>query len=281
MNFRKCPICRLHEFTEDFERCPFCEWQHDRVQEKDPTYWGGANNLCINDYKAEWLNKKYVLKDLTPQMLADYKRYLKPECWDEFKQSMLEENSVAGQIINILDIYSADGKELLERRYQRKYEIGTDTGLSLLCVNAGLKNLNELLEPVDPMKLPNLCPCCGLYEHDTPPGSNGICVICKWQDDIVQRDDPYYENGANGMSLNEAREIFTQCRDIRGNPIANICPCCGLYEHNRIVGNYYKCPLCCWKDDENQRQDPNLSSGSNQMSLNQAKIMFKNGITES
>jgi hypothetical protein len=51
----RCPVCSRHEFKEDFELCPVCHWQHDRVQENDPTFWGGANDLCLNDYKIEWL----------------------------------------------------------------------------------------------------------------------------------------------------------------------------------------------------------------------------------
>ena len=54
----KCPICGEHVFEEEFDTCPVCEWQYDELQYKDPTYWGGANDLCINDYKAEWERKK-------------------------------------------------------------------------------------------------------------------------------------------------------------------------------------------------------------------------------
>ena len=58
MTKTNCPICGEYEFEEDFDICPVCEWQHDRVQEGDPTYWGGANDLCINEYKAAWEKKK-------------------------------------------------------------------------------------------------------------------------------------------------------------------------------------------------------------------------------
>ena len=53
-----CPICGEHDFTEEFELCPVCEWQYDKLQYKDHQYWGGANDLSVDDYKAEWLAKK-------------------------------------------------------------------------------------------------------------------------------------------------------------------------------------------------------------------------------
>lgn len=55
-----CPICGQYEFEEDFDTCTVCGWQYDRVQYNDPDYWGGANDLSINDYKKAWLNKNPV-----------------------------------------------------------------------------------------------------------------------------------------------------------------------------------------------------------------------------
>jgi hypothetical protein len=51
-----CPICGQYEFEEDFDVCPICEWQHDRVQENDPDFCGGANDLSLNDYRVAWEN---------------------------------------------------------------------------------------------------------------------------------------------------------------------------------------------------------------------------------
>ena len=56
----KCPICGEYEFAAEnnFDVCPVCEWENDGVQMDDPTYWGGANDLCLNDYKAVWEQNK-------------------------------------------------------------------------------------------------------------------------------------------------------------------------------------------------------------------------------
>ena len=55
---RICPVCGAHEFEEDFELCPVCDWQHDRVQEDEPDLAGGANRPSLNDFKAEWEARK-------------------------------------------------------------------------------------------------------------------------------------------------------------------------------------------------------------------------------
>jgi len=53
------------------------------------------------------------------------------------------------------------------------------------------------------------CPCCDLYTLDEePPGTFEICMVCWWEDDLVQFHDPTYGGGANRESLIEAREAF-------------------------------------------------------------------------
>ena len=53
----KCPVCGQHTFKLEYELCPVCEWQQDNIQEDDPAFSGGANILCLKDFKAEWLAK--------------------------------------------------------------------------------------------------------------------------------------------------------------------------------------------------------------------------------
>jgi hypothetical protein len=52
----KCPVCNQHTFTVEYELCPICSWQQDSIQEDDHAFSGGANKLCLNDFKAAWLN---------------------------------------------------------------------------------------------------------------------------------------------------------------------------------------------------------------------------------
>ncbi|AZL16367.1 CPCC family cysteine-rich protein [Rickettsiales endosymbiont of Stachyamoeba lipophora] len=53
------------------------------------------------------------------------------------------------------------------------------------------------------------CPCCHNETlNEEPPGTYEICQICKWEDDLAQYYDPDYIEGANKISLNEARKIY-------------------------------------------------------------------------
>lgn len=53
------------------------------------------------------------------------------------------------------------------------------------------------------------CPCCGYKTLENPPGHFDICSICYWEDDTVQREDIYFEGGANEVSLFQAQKNFT------------------------------------------------------------------------
>jgi hypothetical protein len=43
-----------------------------------------------------------------------------------------------------------------------------------------------------------------------PPGSFGICPICRWEDDLVQLRWPQYVGGANSVSLAEAQRSYKE-----------------------------------------------------------------------
>ncbi|MFB8180892.1 ADP-ribosylglycohydrolase family protein [Streptomyces sp. NPDC055966] len=61
------------------------------------------------------------------------------------------------------------------------------------------------------------CPCCGHLVHDEPRGSNDICPVCFWEDDLSQLRWPT-TTGANRVSLIEAQrnvQRFGAC-DQRG-----------------------------------------------------------------
>jgi len=49
------------------------------------------------------------------------------------------------------------------------------------------------------------CPCCGFETFSEPPGSYEICVVCGWEDDLVQLMHPSMGGGANRKSLLEAQ----------------------------------------------------------------------------
>ena len=59
------------------------------------------------------------------------------------------------------------------------------------------------------------CICCGLGYVDDD--GDDICIICGWQDDDIQNDDPNFAGGANTLSLNEYRKNFKEKRKINSN----------------------------------------------------------------
>ncbi|MCQ2546441.1 MAG: hypothetical protein MJ161_02685 [Clostridia bacterium] len=54
-----------------------------------------------------------------------------------------------------------------------------------------------------------LCPVCGRH-YFSKSNSFEICPVCGWEDDRVQKEDPDYSGGANEMSLNEARQKYSE-----------------------------------------------------------------------
>ncbi len=56
------------------------------------------------------------------------------------------------------------------------------------------------------------CPCCGskMSSQYVPPRSHNICERCHWEDCPVQFKDHDFEGGANGNSLNKAKNIFAK-----------------------------------------------------------------------
>lgn len=55
------------------------------------------------------------------------------------------------------------------------------------------------------------------------------------------------------------------------------CPCCNKHTlDEEPPGTYQICPICYWEDDGTQFDDPEYKSGANSVSLNEAKLNYKN-----
>jgi len=67
-----------------------------------------------------------------------------------------------------------------------------------------------------------ICPCCGYRTLIDSPGSYEICHVCFWEDDPVQLLDPWYEGGANKVSLQEAQRNYAEVRVSEKNFKANV-----------------------------------------------------------
>ncbi|MEU5565023.1 CPCC family cysteine-rich protein [Micromonospora musae] len=60
------------------------------------------------------------------------------------------------------------------------------------------------------MELVFPCPCCGYRTMKRPPGSHGICPVCRWEDDILQLRWPQLAGGANEVSLVEGQRNYAR-----------------------------------------------------------------------
>ena len=66
------------------------------------------------------------------------------------------------------------------------------------------------------IELDEFCPCC---DYDTLEKAERlnyeVCLICFWEDEPLQFEEPTYKGGSNGVSLIEARKnfaIFGACK---------------------------------------------------------------------
>lgn len=94
----KCKVCGLGNIEHDFDICEYCGWEADDLQNDDPNYSGGANNMSLNQYKQFWeKNKEDILKNLSKNRfyaIDKAKEYFKnnfKERYEEVKQRA-EEN---------------------------------------------------------------------------------------------------------------------------------------------------------------------------------------------
>lgn len=65
---KPCPVCGERIIHFEYDICPICGWELDPVQTDDPDFWGGANNLSLNDFRNLFLelrkeNRSYRWED--------------------------------------------------------------------------------------------------------------------------------------------------------------------------------------------------------------------------
>ena len=67
---------------------------------------------------------------------------------------------------------------------------------------------------IDHTKAPSFgmfpCPCCGRCVFQDLPGTEEICPVCYWQDDLIGLLDPFIASGPNKVSLYDAQLNFSK-----------------------------------------------------------------------
>lgn len=53
-----------------------------------------------------------------------------------------------------------------------------------------------------------ICPVCEEFSFESS-GDYDICPICRWENDGIQRDQKDYWGGANTLSVNEAKAVYS------------------------------------------------------------------------
>ncbi len=68
------------------------------------------------------------------------------------------------------------------------------------------------------------CPCCGHLVFAEAPGSDDICMVCFWEDDLGQLRWPHLEEGANAPSLATAQQNYAKHGAIEERFVGDVRP---------------------------------------------------------
>ena len=61
----KCKVCGMGDIEWSYDICKYCGWEDDDIQNTNPDYIGGANEMSFNQYKKFWEeNKEEILVNL-------------------------------------------------------------------------------------------------------------------------------------------------------------------------------------------------------------------------
>lgn len=76
MSKYKCPCCGYYTLPKAgaYDICPVCYWEDDPIQEDDPLFEGGANDLCL-----EQCRKNYRIYGACEERFRDSVRTPLPE----------------------------------------------------------------------------------------------------------------------------------------------------------------------------------------------------------
>lgn len=66
----KCKICGQYEIEFPHDICKCCGWEDDDLQNDEPDYKGGANQMSLNQYKKFWEENKGKILNSTNTCLT-------------------------------------------------------------------------------------------------------------------------------------------------------------------------------------------------------------------
>ncbi len=72
MNYYPCPCCGYLTFDTapggTFAICPVCYWEDDNIQNDDPAYEGGANDISLNTAKENFSKYGAIKKEFVREV---------------------------------------------------------------------------------------------------------------------------------------------------------------------------------------------------------------------
>ena len=228
-NYYECPICGKYKFNKegDYDICKYCGWENDPVMNADPTYWGGANDLCQIDFKLRYSyyverNPKYHWAlDGYPE-IPQIEKCVCPVCGKFEFEPLAWDDIYCGTTPSDVYCMSCGWHYSPEQEKSTELENGANA-MSLkeyrawyaekIAVNPNYSYFEEMTENYVPT--PHKCPVCGKYEF-ADESCYDICPFCGWEDDGVQLSDPDFIGGANELSLKQSRKQYREI--IKTNP---------------------------------------------------------------
>lgn len=93
-----CPICG-NKITEWFDLCDVCFWEYDPVQADDFTCGGGANHLCVNDYRKRWRKLEAVM----PALIEKYSIAQSPTAFWKYDGLMIPRERIRAFVGELTD----------------------------------------------------------------------------------------------------------------------------------------------------------------------------------
>lgn len=224
-----CPICEKHRFTVsgDFDICPHCGWENDAVMNDDPTFFGGANDLCQLDYKLRyncylrikpeyhWAHDHHMKFPQVEEMLCPVcgKMRFTPLRWDEIYQNITPSDVYCQYCGWHYDHEQNESPDLKNRANSMSLNEYKEWYIKKLFDNPDYCYFDEVTDNYIPV--PHKCPVCGKYEFEDE-SCYDVCPFCGWEDDGVQMNDADCEGGANVLSLNQYRKQYQQ--RLKDNP---------------------------------------------------------------
>ena len=222
-NYFECPICGKYKFNkkDDSDICKYCGWENDGAMNDDPTYIGGANDLCQIDFKLRYdfymkTNPNYIWKLHGYPDVPQIEKCKCPICGKFEFEPLTWDDIYCG--VTPSDVYCMscgwhyspeqtkfpdmkNGSNAMSYNEYRVWYAET------IVVNPQYNYFEEMTTNYIPT--PHKCPVCAKYEFKDS-SSYDICPFCGWEDDGDQLNEPDFEGGANELSLNAYREKYKQ-----------------------------------------------------------------------